>query len=326
MATLAARRDLPPDSVLLLGSKSPPDYLDRYSLEFAADSPITTDHILSVIFNQPPRWVDALLKTRDTLVKPFGLRTTPPDTSMSKKEHLEPGDSTGLFAVSHRVDDEIVMAEDDRHLNFRLSVHQRRGPDNLITVSLTTAVWFNNIWGKLYFAVIRPFHCFVAAGMLKLAYGRLQRITGCQDPIRETSPRSNLVAGLAILGSLLTVWMGLCHLPMAYASAQLGAFQTLSKSASDFLILLCLCVGILLVFVGLLSMHFSLRLRQGDRVAKRYFFGVALLFALRTVIELMHPVTVMAVSPPVVFSVALMSLIFLVPAVLARSNPQQQCH
>ena len=60
------------------------------------------------------------------------------------------------------------MAENDKHLNFRTSVLiDRKEP--LSHIYLTTIVKFNNIWGRLYFIPVKPFHRIIIKTLLKKA-------------------------------------------------------------------------------------------------------------------------------------------------------------
>ncbi|MGM9741508.1 MAG: DUF2867 domain-containing protein [Candidatus Cryptobacteroides sp.] len=86
-------------------------------------------------FPAPVRW---LLKLRDALVKPFGLKT-----GATFREH-----------ILDRNDEEIVLGIDDKHLDFRVSLFA--GEDSAMEVR--TLVKYHNMLGKLYFAAIWRFH------------------------------------------------------------------------------------------------------------------------------------------------------------------------
>ena len=72
-----------------------------------------------------------------------------------------------LFSVIDRSETEIVMAEDDKHLYFRTSLFVEETSDqNRENVYLTTLVQFHNIWGKLYFSPVKPFHKLIMKALL----------------------------------------------------------------------------------------------------------------------------------------------------------------
>lgn len=89
-----------------------------------------------------PVWITGLLRLRNLLVMPFGLR------------EVEKSDNAiGIFPVVAEDETEIILGFDDSHLNFRISV--------LCTgtkVYFATWVHRNNRFGRFYLATIMPFH------------------------------------------------------------------------------------------------------------------------------------------------------------------------
>jgi hypothetical protein len=122
-------------------------YVDSYRLEKATDDSLQK---VTADFFALPKWVDWLLHLRDLIVKPLGLKT---GKNMEKKTDQSTEDY--FFPVLDLLDNEVVMGESDAHLNFRVSVLIDRS-ENLIFI--TTAVHYNNVWGRLYFLPVRPFH------------------------------------------------------------------------------------------------------------------------------------------------------------------------
>ena len=75
----------------------------------------------------------------------------------------------GLFKVFDKTDDEIVLGEDDKHLNFRVSLFIDKQSENKTDKNLiiSTTVKFNNWFGRLYFLPVRLFHKLIVPTMLK---------------------------------------------------------------------------------------------------------------------------------------------------------------
>jgi hypothetical protein len=69
---------------------------------------------------------------------------------------------------------ELIVGDDDRHLNFRISVY-RSSSNGAEVVTISTAVQINNPVGTAYMAAIKPFHKYLARLMLQRAVdaGRL---------------------------------------------------------------------------------------------------------------------------------------------------------
>jgi len=82
-----------------------------------------------------------------------------------------------LFTVVSRNDHEIVMGEEDRHLVFRTSV-LITGTSDASFVHVTTIVRFNNIWGRLYFLPVKPFHRLIVASSVSAVEEPVLRTPG----------------------------------------------------------------------------------------------------------------------------------------------------
>jgi hypothetical protein len=130
------------------------DYIDSYRIIKSTDENI--EKISAQIFKLPS-WIISLMKMRDILVQPFGLRTG--KTMMSQKK---PGDA--FFTKIAQTDNELVMGESDRHLNFRVSVLVDRSSS---LIYMTTLVHYHNRMGKVYFFFIKPFHKIIVKSTLK---------------------------------------------------------------------------------------------------------------------------------------------------------------
>ena len=117
---------------------------------------------------------------RNRIVSIFGLKT--PDNVGDIQNKLdnfkcEPGEQLGLFKVFDKRENEIVLGEDDKHLNFRVSlfVEQLHGNEQKKELTITTTVVFNNWFGRLYFLPVRPFHKLIVPTMLKGTIRELEK-------------------------------------------------------------------------------------------------------------------------------------------------------
>jgi hypothetical protein len=138
------------------------DYCDTYEVVTKTNDSI--DKLTTKIFKIPD-WVALLMKIRNTLVKLFGIKTG--DTNdINESEYYPIGSKAVYFTVIDRNDKEIVMAEEDKHLNFRTSVLIRRKGSSEF-VNLTTIVKYNNIWGRIYFMPVKPFHQIIIKSLMK---------------------------------------------------------------------------------------------------------------------------------------------------------------
>jgi len=306
----------PDDSLVLAAANRPPDYVDCFHVVVRSAETLSVDFLTAAAFSSMPSWAVPLFALRNWLVVFVGIE--PSHALLVKKlprdVRFEPGDRAVFFRVSHRTDDEIVMAEADSHLDFRVSIRKTRQADGSSTIDTTTAVWFNNRLGRCYFAIVKPFHRWIVADMMRAFAARIASGPNWASPpaqaagMPKLSARRVIAAWLSVLGGALTMWMGLEHVLRARILHQLPPLAALSPSAMDFVVLLFECIGIFLLFVGCLSIYFARGLAVGDRVAKVFFTCVSLLLLARVAIELMHPVTVMVIMPPVLIGILINAL------------------
>lgn len=158
---------LPPES---LAATSLPriDYADAYLARLPTDQRYTLDQAVTLVFATAPEWVKALLRLRNALVRPFGLKVEPPQPSAVPGSPLLPGARIGIFSILDRRPDELLLGEDDRHLDFRVSV-LLRDESEAQWATVTTVVRFHNARGRAYFAMVRPFHKLIVPTLIRHA-------------------------------------------------------------------------------------------------------------------------------------------------------------
>lgn len=127
------------------------DYCDSFRLIKTTNDSI--EKIAADIFKMP-KWVNWLMSIRNSIVGIFGLK-------ISKDFKIK---QTTYFAMIEQNENEIVMGENDKHLDFRASVLVDRSNS---FIYLTTLVHFNNFWGKVYFLPVKPFHKIILKSLLK---------------------------------------------------------------------------------------------------------------------------------------------------------------
>jgi hypothetical protein len=138
-------------------------FIDAYRV--ANDGgPIDAREAAQRMFARSPRWVDALLNLRNLIVAPFGLKT-------SGAGERAPGGMIGIFPVLNETSRRLVAGFNDNHLDFRVVVDV--APDGEAQqVTVTTLVRTHNRLGRIYLAVITPFHRLVVRSMLRQVAAR----------------------------------------------------------------------------------------------------------------------------------------------------------
>lgn len=106
------------------------------------------------------------MKLRDALVAGFGLKTSKHLTSVGPEESR-----VGFFKIYSTDQAEIVLGEDDKHLDFRLSVSYSNTPSPLgkQRVIVSTVVRCHNLLGRTYIFLIAPFHRLIIQSCLSHA-------------------------------------------------------------------------------------------------------------------------------------------------------------
>lgn len=147
------------------------DYADSYmgNLNKSNDT-ITSTHVGKAFFMSSPRWIGVLMLLRNKIVSIFGLKTgsTPKkDDLFIEKMNFNKGDLIGLFKVFDKNENELILGEDDKHLNFRVSLFLKPNSQHKEKLIISTIVTFNNRFGKLYFLPVKVFHKLIVKGMLR---------------------------------------------------------------------------------------------------------------------------------------------------------------
>lgn len=140
------------------------DFADAWQTTLSRPD-ITPDAAAIAIFGQSPGWVNALMKVRGVFAHVVGLKHSEMQSGEQQK---------GIFRVQQREVNEIILGENDKHLDFRISV-LRGERDGRPTLTVSTVVETHNALGRAYIAVVKPFHRVIARSMVQRAVnaGRL---------------------------------------------------------------------------------------------------------------------------------------------------------
>ncbi len=149
-----------PEASKLLESFKRVTFADAY--EVAVVNPaISAEEAALAIFGHSPAWVGTLMKARGVFAKAVGLK----HSDMRSGEQQR-----GIFKVQQRHPNEVIIGEDDSHLNFRISVLRAGdGDTGAQTVTVSTAVETHNALGRAYMFVVKPFHRIIARSMVQRA-------------------------------------------------------------------------------------------------------------------------------------------------------------
>lgn len=141
-------------AALLAGAQ----FIDAYSVAID-DAALDARHAAEKMLGRPPRWTRALLRLRDLFVAPFGLKT-------AEAARRAPGNRIGMFPVLSETPQRIVAGLNDSHLDFRVVV-DIAGLGGGRRVTATTVVRTHNLLGRVYLAIILPFHKLIVRALLR---------------------------------------------------------------------------------------------------------------------------------------------------------------
>jgi hypothetical protein len=156
---------------------------------------LSVEQLARLFLEDMPWWFHALMRMRDEIMRPFGVKTSR-EIQQSSTDRilfcpvLQRVPSTSQQEANSRSShsqQEIVLGERDSHLDFKISVMLRTavvdegivqrhvslgelatqaGSDDVELVS-TTVVQCHGVFGRTYLRVIEPFHRFIVAFGLK---------------------------------------------------------------------------------------------------------------------------------------------------------------
>jgi hypothetical protein len=137
-------------------------FIDAFSIELAGHD-IDARNAAERMLGRPAPWVEALLRLRNLLVAPLGLKK-------SGRSESPPRETIGLFPILSQTPDQLVAGFNDKHLDFRVVVDvAAAGLDSgsAQQVTATTLVRTHNLFGRIYLAIILPFHRLIVPSMLR---------------------------------------------------------------------------------------------------------------------------------------------------------------
>lgn len=142
---------------------------DAYAIRLPDRASRDPEVLARFLFAQSPLSMRLLLKVRDLLVAPFGIKTAGRLQALGASQSSQ---RIGIFKIYDSNPSEIILGEDDKHLDFRLSVLCRPICDatgNASELVLSTVVTCHNTLGRAYIVLIAPFHRLIIRASMRRA-------------------------------------------------------------------------------------------------------------------------------------------------------------
>lgn len=148
------------------------DFTDSYGAVLNR-SDLSILQVYLAVFAHHPWWAKLLLLLRTRIVSLFGIGgpTARQMNHLEIKETYGIGEKIALFTLYAQDSDELIAGGNDKHLDFRVSVLRLR-ENGAARVVVTTVVRTHNLFGRVYLAIITPFHKFGVKHLLSTAVVR----------------------------------------------------------------------------------------------------------------------------------------------------------
>lgn len=130
----------------------------------------------SILFDQSPGWIDTLMSWRNSFARAVGLKVAEIDKQEVLDNFSLERESLGFFKIYASSATEVILGDDDWHLDFRVSISLNDKPRQ--EVVLTTAVQYKNWFGRIYFLPVSFVH--------RLMVGFLLRNACWQESVRSS--------------------------------------------------------------------------------------------------------------------------------------------
>ena len=174
MVNIKIIRELIPRSNKIFISFGKVNYEDRFSLILKTKKIFDVEFIIVKLIKSIPKWFKFLLNLRNVIARIFGLKTGGIENVYEYLEYLnfKQDQSIGEIFIILKEKNHLIAELKDKHLDFRFSIWIRQ-KDGTTKVSFTTIVKINNIFGKVYFILITPFHKLIIPNILKRLGGEI---------------------------------------------------------------------------------------------------------------------------------------------------------
>ena len=134
------------------------DFADAF--EMILPGSLSAIDVAHAMINSTPSWIGTLMKLRNALVGPLGLKT--------ESGALAPGpQSVGFFPIISVELNRAVLGLNDRHLDFRLVVDVEAFGRCETRAVVSTVLKRHNMWGRIYLAIVLPFHKAIVPAMMR---------------------------------------------------------------------------------------------------------------------------------------------------------------
>ena len=147
------------------------DLLDAFAIHLPAGAADDLEMLARALFERQAGWIRALTWVRDAVMATVGVKSSRAIGAAAAAR----GSVIGYFPLLSKSAGELVVGEDDRHLDFRVAILLRTGAAGERELVVVTVVHCHNRLGRTYLAVIAPFHRTIVRATLQRTARILER-------------------------------------------------------------------------------------------------------------------------------------------------------
>jgi hypothetical protein len=144
-------------------------FSDAYEMPMK-DSSSTALAIYLKAISRTPAWIEGAMSIRNRVVSFVGIKDIGGFKSFDKSKpaaDYRVGDRVGVFTLQSMSDEEVVLADCDKHLDAKISA-RKTGTADRPTVTVSTVVHVHNALGRLYLVPVVPAHRIIVPAMMRL--------------------------------------------------------------------------------------------------------------------------------------------------------------
>ncbi|MCB6184328.1 DUF2867 domain-containing protein [Leeia sp. TBRC 13508] len=144
-------------------------FFDSWQLVLPATEQQPAMFYLLKMLGNSPAWVDSLMTLRNKAVQLVGLKDLSVMSAISLEKapsDYQIGDRVGIFTLISQTPSEVIVGDNDKHLEVRISFLKEMKNEQMV-LTITTAVKNHNWLGRCYMWFVKPFHRVIAPATLK---------------------------------------------------------------------------------------------------------------------------------------------------------------
>jgi hypothetical protein len=141
------------------------DLLDAFAVHLPAGANDDLEVLARAGFERQAWWIRVLTRVRDAMMATVGVKSSRAIGAAAAAR----GPVIGFFPLLSKSARELVVGEDDRHLDFRVAILLRTSAAGARELVVVTVVHCHNRLGRAYLALIAPFHRVIAQASLEQA-------------------------------------------------------------------------------------------------------------------------------------------------------------